>query len=62
MKELIEKIEENNKTLTRVHALFDEEKTKEIVRLLGGEETDEYAVKHAKELIKQAKEYKNSII
>ena len=58
---LIEKIEENNKTLTHVHALSEEDKTREIVRLLGGEEKDEYALKHAEELMKQAKEYKHSI-
>lgn len=58
---LIEKYERGDKTLTSVHALDEAEKTQEIVRLLGGTERDEYALKHAEELIKQAKEYKNSI-
>ena len=58
---LIEKREENGKTLTQVHALDENEKVTEIVRLLGGTETDEYAVKHAQELLAQAKEYKKSI-
>ena len=58
---LIEKQEENGKTLTNVYALSDEEKTKEIVRLLGGNDGDEYAFKHANELLRQAKEYKNGI-
>ena len=58
---LIKKTENSGKTLTHVYALDEENKTKEIVRLLGGGENDEFAVKHAKELIKQAKEYKNSI-
>ena len=58
---LIEKQEEDGKTLTRVKALNDKEKKLEIVRLLGGNDGDEYAEKHAEELLKQAKEYKNSI-
>ena len=58
---LIEKQEKSGKTLTEVKALGIEEKKSEIVRLLGGNEKDEYAFKHAEELLKQAKEYKNSI-
>ena len=58
---LIQKEEQGGKTLTNVFPLNEEEKTREIVRLLGGENSDEYAFKHAQELIKQAKEYKNSI-
>ena len=58
---LIEKQEINGKTLTKVKALSVEEKKAEIVRLLGGNEKDEYAFKHAEELLKQAKEYKNTI-
>ena len=57
----IEKIEENGKTITHVHELDKEAQIKEIVRLLGGGDGDEYAVKHAEELLKQAKEYKQSI-
>lgn len=58
---LIEKIEEAGKTITRVHELNKELQIKEIVRLLGGNDSDEYAVKHAEELLKQAKEYKRTI-
>ncbi|MBE5746698.1 MAG: DNA repair protein RecN [Clostridiales bacterium] len=58
---LIQKEEQDGKTLTNVLPLNEEQKTLEIVRLLGGEGGDEYAYKHAEELIKQAKEYKNSI-
>ena len=58
---LIEKKEANGKTLTNVYALNAEQKTKEIVRLLGGEDGDEYALKHAEELLKQAKDYKDSL-
>lgn len=58
---LIEKQEEDGKTLTKVHSLDEREKTQEIVRLLGGSEGDEFALKHAKELLKQAKEYKTNV-
>ena len=59
---LIEKQEFDGKTVTKVKALDEEEKKNEIVRLLGGSEGDEYAAKHAEELLKQAEEYKNSIL
>ena len=59
---LIEKREVEGKTITNVIALDDEGKCSEIVRLLGGAGVDEYAYKHAEELIKQAEEYKNSIV
>ncbi len=58
---LIEKREEDGKTHTQVRALDEKEKTQEIVRLLGGEEGEEFAVKHAEELLKQAREYKTAI-
>ncbi len=58
---LIEKSESHGKTLTNVYALDEENKLREIVRLLGGNDGDEYAQKHALELITQAKEYKNAI-
>ncbi len=58
---LIEKEELDGKTLTRINALGYEEQKSEIVRLLGGNSEDEYACKHAEELLKQAKAYKNSI-
>ena len=58
---LIEKIEESDKTLTYVRELDEAGRKQEIVRLLGGGENDEYALKHAEELLKQAKEYKRSI-
>ncbi len=58
---LIEKKEYSDKTLTHVYALSEQSKIKEIVRLLGGEEGEEFALKHAEELLKQAKEYKRTI-
>lgn len=58
---LIEKQESNGKTLTQVYSLSKQQKTQEIVRLLGGSNNDEFAVKHAEELIKQANEYKSAL-
>ncbi len=58
---LIEKQEENGKTITHVKTLDSAQKTAEIVRLLGGTDNDEFALKHAEELIKQAVEYKQSV-
>lgn len=58
---LIEKREKEGKTLTTVSCLDEQGKQAEIVRLLGGEISDNFACKHAEELLKQAKEYKSSI-
>lgn len=58
---LIEKVEKDGKTTTNVQALGEKEKIQEIVRLLGGENNDQFAVKHAEELLKQAVQYKNSL-
>ncbi len=58
---LIKKQESEEKTLTKVFALNREGRTQEIVRLLGGESDSEIALSHAKELLKQAEEYKNTI-
>ena len=58
---LIEKQEANGKTLTYVHALNEDGRRKEIVRLLGGGDNDEYANKHAEELLKQAGEFKKTL-
>jgi DNA repair protein RecN (Recombination protein N) len=55
---LIEKREEDGKTHTNVYELDETSKKREIVRLLGGDEKDEFALKHAEELLKQAEEYK----
>jgi DNA repair protein RecN (Recombination protein N) len=58
---LIEKEEMDGKTLTKVHCLDESGQVKELIRLLGGTNEDEFAIKHAEELLRQAKEYKNSI-
>ena len=47
-----------NKTLTHVYQLDEDGRKQEIVRLLGGSDNDEFAVKHAEELLNQAREYK----
>ena len=58
---MIEKTEAAGKTKTNVIALNQESKVQEIVRLLGGNDETEYALKHAEELLKQAEEFKQSI-
>ena len=57
---LIEKRETDGKTVTLVHTLDEKQKTQELVRLIGGD-GGEYALKHAEELLNQAKEYKKTI-
>ncbi|MBQ4270088.1 MAG: DNA repair protein RecN [Clostridia bacterium] len=58
---LIEKREEDGKTHTSVFELDETAKKREIVRLLGGDDGDEFALKHAEELLKQAEDYKKAI-
>ena len=55
---LIEKSENNGKTLTNVIELDAEMQKREIVRLLGGDDKDVFALKHAEELLTQAIQYK----
>lgn len=58
---LIEKREEGDKTLTSVKKLDFEEKTYEIVRLVGGDKNNKTAVQLANDLIENAQNYKNSL-
>ena len=58
---LIDKTENGDKTITNVYVLDAAGKQKEIIRLLGGEIGDEFAVKHAEELMRQAEEYKATL-
>lgn len=58
---LIEKKEEQGKTYTTIRHLNNTEQVEEIIRLLGGDVKDEFAFKHANELLKQAKEYKSTL-
>ncbi len=55
---LIEKKEENQKTKTNIIPLSEKDKITELARLLGGDKDSEFAVKHAYELIDNAKKYK----
>ena len=57
---LIEKVEKDNKTLTFVKTLSENDKINEIVRLVGGSLDSETAINHAKELIQEAKNYKKT--
>ena len=57
---LIEKQETNEKTHTQVKMLDEQGKIQEIIRLLGGNVSDEFAYRHAEELLKQAQDYKNN--
>ena len=57
---LIEKVEKDNKTLTSVKTLSENDKINEIVRLVGGSLDSETAINHAKELIQEAKNYKKT--
>lgn len=58
---LIEKSEQNGKTLTNVHALDERGKRLEIVRLLGGTEHQTIALQHADELLKEAAAFKAAL-
>ncbi len=55
---LIEKIEDNGVTLTRIKTLTEEDKINEIVRLSGGEKDNPASIEHAKAIIATAKAYK----
>ncbi len=55
---LINKISDNNTTLTQIEEIKDEEQLKELARLLGGEDLSEAALANAHEMRKQALELK----
>lgn len=57
---LIEKTEENGRTLTHIRMLEGETKRGEIARLIGGD-TGEIALRHAEELLREAEDYKKSL-
>ncbi len=59
---LIEKHEDQSKTITTVKSLSVEEKVYEIIRLVGGDKDSQTALLHAKDVIENAKSYKKSII
>ena len=58
---LIEKNEKDGKTYTSVNLLNEEQKLYEVVRLIGGKNTDVTALDHAKNLIGSAKKFKTGV-
>lgn len=58
---LISKFEQEEKTYTQVKVLTEEQKVQEIIRLIGGSDKDEIAIKHANNMVKDANDYKKSI-
>ena len=58
---LIYKTESDNDTLTNVSVLSEDEKTLEIIRLIGGTQDSTNAKKHALELIDEATEFKKTL-
>lgn len=57
---LIEKTEANGSTKTEIKKIENDELTREIARLAGGEES-EYSLKHAEEMLQGARIYKKSL-
>ena len=58
----IEKYEQNNKTFSKINPLSEDDKVKEITRMIGVGENTQFATLHAKELIKEALAFKKEII
>ncbi len=58
----IEKFEQNNKTYSKIQPLSMEDKVKEITRMIGVGKVDEFAVLHAKELIKESENFKKEFL
>ncbi len=58
---LIEKVETDGKTYTTVNRLDDDKKVYEILRLVGGGTDDPVAIKHARNMIERATEYKETL-
>lgn len=52
---VIDKIVNNERTSTRVRLLEDEERTREVARMMGGEQYSELTVKTSREMIEQAR-------
>ena len=57
----IEKYEDNNRTYSRINPLNEEEKIKEVARMIGANDNKEYAMLHAKQLIQDAKGIKSQL-
>lgn len=58
---MIRKSEDGGKTQTYIEGLDEETKFKEVLRLIGGNESSISAVNHAKEMIDRANNYKKTI-
>lgn len=58
---LIEKTEKDGKTYTTMNPLNEDQKLYEVVRLIGGKNTDVTALDHAKNLIRSAKKFKSDV-
>ena len=59
MSDKIFRVEVPQKTITKVKKLEGTDLVMELVRLTGGENDSEVAIKHAKELLTNSKTYKN---
>jgi RNA polymerase sigma-70 factor (ECF subfamily) len=55
----IEKFSDQTKTHTKINKLNQNDKIKEIVRIIGGDENSQTAIKHAEEMILRANQYKS---
>lgn len=58
---LIKKIESDGKTRTTVSSLIGQEKTLEVLRLIGGDDSSVHAKAHAEEMVLKAEKFKQSI-
>lgn len=58
---LIEKYEDDKKTLTSVKTLSEQDKVNEIIRLVGGNKDSVSSLNHAKEVIQLATTFKNTL-
>ena len=57
----IEKYEADNRTYSNIKPLNDDEKVKEVARMIGANDNKEYALLHAKQLISDAKGIKSQL-
>lgn len=57
----IKKYETDGKTFTSVNELSQEDKVNEVIRLIGGKQNDEISIRHAKNLIENARLYKKQL-
>jgi len=58
---LIKKYSEDNKTYIRVHKLDEDDRVKEISRMIDGNDINQITINHAKDILKKSKEIKASL-